>query len=247
MVAKAFDILSDSNKRVIHDEGGDADGSRGRSSASSYHQQQHAYNRRQGADVSPEDLFNMFFGGGMRNSFGPNMRAQQQQQRYRQQQQQQRFRQQHTRQQHDREEDVFGNLSQMMPIILIAILAIFAILFTFEGEPLYTFRPSPSNTNIRNTRANNVNYYVNPKVFDITVKNNMHKFSRTERQIESDWLGELRTSCHSEQRHRDNLMTQADGVLFGIVGRNEKAYKKAEKMKLKHCDELRRLGPKIRR
>ncbi|KAI7887675.1 uncharacterized protein EV154DRAFT_520392 [Mucor mucedo] len=245
LVAKAFDILSDSNKRAIHDEGGDADGSRGRSSGASYHQQhqQYAY-RRQGDDVSPEDLFNMFFGGGMRNSFGPNMRAQQQQ-RYRQQQQQQRFRQQHTRPQQP--EDLVGSLSQMMPVILIAILAIFAILFAFEGEPLYTFRPSQTNTNVRNTRANNINYYVNPKVFDTTVKNNMHKFSRTERQIESDWLGELRTSCHSEQRHRDNLMTQADGVLFGIVGRNEKAYKKAANMKLKNCDELRRLSPKIRR
>ncbi|KAG2231912.1 hypothetical protein BDF21DRAFT_452476 [Thamnidium elegans] len=247
LVAKAFDILSDSNKRAIHDEGGDADGSRGRSSAASYHQQQYAYNRRSGDDVSPEDLFNMFFGGGMRNSFGPNMRAQQQQQRYRQQQQQQRYRQQYTRQQtRNGDDDLAGNLSQMMPIILISILAIFALLFSFEGEPLYTFRPAPPNTNMRTTRANNINYYVNPKVFDTTVKNNMHKFSRTERQIETDWLGELRLNCQSEQRHRANLLAQADGVLFGIVGRNEKAYKKAENMKMANCDELRRLAPKIR-
>lgn len=248
MVAKAFDILSDSNKRAIHDEGGDADNSRGRSSAASYHQQQqYAYNRRSGDDVSAEDLFNMFFGGGMRNSFGPNMRAQQQQQRFRQQQQQQRFRQQHTRQQtRNGNDDLAGSLSQMMPIILISILAIFALLFSFEGDPLYTFRPAPPNTSLRTTRANNINYYVNPKVFDTTVKNNMHKFSRTERKIEIDWLGELRVNCQSEQRHRANLLAQADGVLFGIVGRNEKAYKKAENMKMPHCDELRRLAPKIR-
>ncbi|KAI9364724.1 hypothetical protein BD770DRAFT_152370 [Pilaira anomala] len=247
LVAKAFDILSDSNKRAIHDEGGDADGSRGRSSAASYHQQQYAYNRRSADDVSPEDLFNMFFGGGMRNSFGPNMRAQQQQQRFRQQQQQQRYRQQYTRQQtRNGEDDLAASLSQMMPLILIAILAIFAVLFSFESEPLYTFRPSPPNTNLRTTRANDINYYVNPKVFDTTVKNNMHKFSRTERQIEKDWLGELRLNCQSEQRHRANLLNQADGVLFGIVGRNEKAYKKAENMKMTHCEELRRLAPKIR-
>lgn len=247
VVAKAFDILSDSNKRAIHDEGGDADGSRGRSSAASYHQQQYAYNRRSADDVSPEDLFNMFFGGGMRNSFGPNMRAQQQQQRFRQQQQQQRYRQQYTRQQtRNGEDDLAASLSQLMPLILIAILAIFAVLFSFESEPLYTFRPSPPNTNLRTTRANDINYYVNPKVFDTTVKNNMHKFSRTERQIEKDWLGELRLNCQSEQRHRSNLLNQADGVLFGIVGRNEKAYKKAENMKMTHCEELRRLAPKIR-
>lgn len=247
MVAKAFDILSDSNKRAIHDEGGDADSSRGRSSAASYHQQQYAYNRRSGDDVSPEDLFNMFFGGGMRNSFGPNMRAQQQQQRYRQQQQQQRNRQQYTRQQtRNGDDDLAGNLSQMMPIILISILAIFAVLFSFEGDSLYSFHAAPPNTNLRTTRANNIDYYVNPKVFDTTVKNNMHKFSRTERQIETDWVGELRSSCQMEQRRRANLMTQADGVLFGIVGRNEKAYRNAENMKMPYCEELRRLAPKIR-
>jgi DnaJ family protein B protein 12 len=250
VVAKAFDILSDSNKRAIHDEGGDADGSRGRSSATSFHQQQYSYNRRQADDVSPEDLFNMFFGGGMRSSFGPGFRQQQQQQRFRQQQQQQqRFRQQYARpQQQTRhgDADLAGSLSQMMPIILISILAIFALLFSFEGEPLYTFRPSPPNTNMRTTKSNNINYYVNPKTFDSTVKSNIHKFARTERQIETEWLGELRAGCQSEQRHRSNLLAQADGVLFGIVGRNEKAYKKAENMKMKSCDELRRLAPKIR-
>ncbi|KAL9556787.1 hypothetical protein MBANPS3_001685 [Mucor bainieri] len=243
LVAKAFDVLSDSNKRAIHDEGGDADNSRGRTS--SYHQQhqQHAYNRRYGDEVSPEDLFNMFFGGGMRNNFGPSFRAQQQQQRYRQQQQ--RFRQQ---QRHQRagDGDLSSNLSQMMPIILISILAIFALLFSFEGEPLYTFRPQPPNTNLRSTKFNHINYYVNPKVFDTTVKNNGYKFQRTEKQIESEWLGELRAACTQEQRHRANLMAQADGVVFGIIGRNENAYNKAANMKMKNCDELRRLAPKIR-
>lgn len=244
VVATANDVLSDSNKRAIHDEGGDADGSQGRSSSSSFHQQQ-AYNRRYQQGAPAEDFFDMFFNNNMRTPFGPSMR-QQQQQRYRQQQQQQRYRQQYARQQTQGDEDIAGTLSQLMPIILISILAVFALLFSFEGDPLYTFRPSPPNTNLRSTRSNNINYYVNPGTFDTNVKNNMHKFSRTERQIESDWLGELRASCQQEQRHRANLLAQADGVLFGIVGRNEKAYKKAENMKMKYCDEYRRLAPRIR-
>ncbi|CAO3618240.1 unnamed protein product [Mucor hiemalis] len=187
----------------------------------------------------------MFFGGGMRStSFGPGVRAQQQ--RYRQQQQHQRFRQQHARQQAPGgDPDLAGTLSQLMPIILIAILGIFALLFSFEGEPLYTFRPAPPNTNLRSTRSNHVNYYVNPKIFDINVKNNMHKFARTERQIESEWLSELSSSCQQEIRHKRNLLAQADGVFFGI-GRNEKAYKKAENMKMKYCDEYNRLAKRIR-
>lgn len=248
MVAKAFDVLSDSNKRAIHDEGGDLD-SRGRSTSSAYHQhQQYAYNRRYTDEGSPEDLFNMFFGGGMRNNFGSGFRQQQQQQqRYRQQQQ--RYRQQQRYQRaagNGVDIDLSSGLSQMMPIILISILAIFALLFSFDGEPVYTFRPTTTNTNIRSTKSNNINYYVNPSVFDKTVKNNMYKFQRTERQIESEWIGELRTACQSEQRYRANKLAQADGIIFGIVGRDEKAYKAAENMKMKNCDELRRLLPKIR-
>ncbi|CEP17378.1 hypothetical protein [Parasitella parasitica] len=243
LVSKAFDVLSDSNKRAIHDEGGDADTSRGRTSSYHQHHQQHAYNRRYGDEMSPEDLFNMFFGGGMRNNFGPNFREQQQQQRYRQQQQ--RFRQQQ-RQQRGGDGDFSGGLSQMMPIILISILAIFALLFSIDGDPLYTFRPQPPNTSLRSTKPNHINYYVNPKVFDSTVKSNIYKFQRTERQIENEWLGELRAACHQEQRQRANLMAQADGVVFGIIGRNEKAYKKAENMKMKNCEELKRLAPNIR-
>ncbi|KAI8069800.1 DnaJ domain-containing protein [Gilbertella persicaria] len=248
LVAKAFDVLSDSNKRAIHDQGGDADNNRARSTASSfYHQPQYAYSRRHGEEVSPEDLFNMFFGGGMRNNFGPGFRHQQQF-RYRQQQQQQRYSRSHqnnNRQQRGGD-DLLGGLSQFLPIILLFLLAIFAILFSFEGEPTYTFRPSVPNTNLRTTKFNHINYYVNPKVFDTTIKNNKYKFQRTERQIESDWLSELRHGCQQEQRRKANLLAQAEGIMFGIVGRDEKAYKKAQNMKMKNCDELRRLSRKIR-
>lgn len=246
VVAKAFDVLSDSNKRAIHDEGGDLD-SRGRST--SYQHQQYAHNRRYTEEVSTEDVFNMFFGGGMRNNFGNGFRQQQQQQqRYRQQQQ--RYRQQQRYQRaaggNGVDIDLSSGLSQMMPIILISILAIFALLFSFDSEPLYTFRPTTTNTNIRSTKSNNINYYVNPNVFDANVKNNLYKFQRTERQIESEWVGELRAACQSEQRYRANKLAQADGIIFGIVGRDEKAYKEAQNMKMKSCDELRRLLPKIR-
>lgn len=228
VVAKAFDVLSDSNKRAIHDQGGDAEMSRGRSSGFHSHHHQ-AYNRRYAnEEVSPEDLFNMFFGGGGVN-FGPGNRAQRRQQQRRYQ------------------EDDIGvvGLAQMMPVILLILVAIFALLFSTESEPLYTFYPTTTNNNLRNTKSNHINYYVNPQSFDTQVKNNINRFRRTENQIEMDWLHELRVACQSEQRMRANLLAQADGLMFGI-GRNEKAYKKAESMTMEKCEELRRLAPKIR-
>ncbi|OBZ91286.1 DnaJ subfamily B member 14 [Choanephora cucurbitarum] len=251
LVAKAFDVLSDSNKRAIHDEGGDIDNNRGRTS-NSYYQPQHTYQRRYTNEVTPEDLFNMFFGGGMRNGFGTGFRQQQQyHQQFRSRQQQSRFGRQQQQQQQQRQyqqayQQHTNGLTQFLPIILLLLVAVFAMLFSFEGEPTYSFRPTPSNTNLRTTQSNHINYYVNPNVFDTTIKNNRYKFKRTEKQIESDWLNELRHACQQEQRHKSNLLSQADGIMFGIIGRNEKAYKKAQNMKLKHCNELRRLSRKIR-
>ncbi|KAI8988100.1 hypothetical protein BDF20DRAFT_910639 [Mycotypha africana] len=250
LVAKAYDILSDPQKRAIHDEGGDLDNSsRGRSSS---YQQYHAYNSSYGQDISPEDLFNMFFGGGVRTSnFGPGAGYRYQQQQFRQRHpfynnRQQRRQQQYNNHQHQQESTFsIGMLSQFLPIILLFLLAIFSLIFSFESEPLYTFRPQGSNVQLRSTQANNIKYYVNPKSFAQYVNQNAWKFQRTERQIESAWVDELRLACQQEQRQRANLMAQADGIIFG-VGRNEKAYRQAEKMQLKHCEELRRLAPKIR-
>ncbi|KAI8345360.1 DnaJ domain-containing protein [Blakeslea trispora] len=249
LVAKAFDVLSDSNKRAIHDEGGDIDNSRGRSSASSYYQSQHTYQRRYAEEVTPEDLFNMFFGSGMRSGFGTGFRQHHSQFRSRQQHQQRsgRQQQQYQRQHQQQYQQHHTNgLSQFLPVILLLLLAIITMLFSFESEPPYSFRPTPPNTNLRTTQSNHINYYVNPKVFDKTIKNNRYKFQKTEKQIESDWLSELRHACQQEQRHKSNLLSQADGIMFGIIGRNEKAYKRAQNMKLKSCNELRRLSRKIR-
>ncbi len=67
MVSKAFQILSDPQKRAAYDQHGDDPDSRfaGMSAAQGF--------GRDGAtfqgEMSPEDLFNMFFGGGMPPGF----------------------------------------------------------------------------------------------------------------------------------------------------------------------------------
>jgi DnaJ-class molecular chaperone len=69
VVSKAFQILSDPQKRSIYDQsGGDPDSRFG--GASSGMAQTFAGQQFEG-EISPEELFNMFFGGGLGGNMGP--------------------------------------------------------------------------------------------------------------------------------------------------------------------------------
>ncbi|KAI8982632.1 hypothetical protein BDB01DRAFT_793479 [Pilobolus umbonatus] len=181
--------------------------------------------------MTNEDLFNMFFGSGMRTSFNS-------QDTFRQ-------RQDFLRQQQRRQQQTDNSILPFIPLILIGVLAIVAALFSIEGDPVYSFQPSPPLSSYRTTKSNYIPYYVNPSVFN-DIKKNPFKFNKLERQIELDYLGELRSRCQQEQRYRSNLLAEADGILFGIVGRNEKAYKEAQRYEMKNCDQLKKLAGKIR-
>jgi len=78
VVSKAFTVLSDPQKRAVFDQYGPEDANKGRSSGVNYDRSQPAGYSHQspfarggsgmhgfgGEEMSPEDLFNMFFGGG---------------------------------------------------------------------------------------------------------------------------------------------------------------------------------------
>jgi DnaJ family protein B protein 12 len=132
-VGLAYGTLSDPQKRTIYDRYGDEDpdntggGMRQAGGGGGVH-------FRPGQDVSPEDIFNMFFGGGMpgghmrgpggvhfSSNFGQQQQRRQQQQRQQQQQQQQQRRGQGQRPQQPANQ--FQSLLQVVPFFLILILS----------------------------------------------------------------------------------------------------------------------------
>ncbi|KAI8874929.1 DUF1977-domain-containing protein [Backusella circina FSU 941] len=213
VISKAFDTLSDNQKRAIHDSGGDR--IRQAPSSSTYSRQQSYYYQQQQQD----DFLNMFFGNNNNN----------------------------TRRHYDRrrraQTSETENMTPLIPIILVALLFLFSLLFSFDNEPLYSFRPTQTHVNTRYTKANNIKFYAQPQ-FDATVNANQFKFKSIERQIESDWLSEVRFHCQREQRRRADLLARAEGFLWG-AGRDQKLYKQAEEMKMPNCEEARRLMTRI--
>jgi DnaJ-class molecular chaperone len=109
-VGKAFTILSDPDKRAHYDRYGDQAPEQTQRQA-----RQHRYHQE---DISPEEIFNMFFGGGFRPR--QPQRAHPHQQRQRQAEQQ----------------DQRATFMQFLPLLLILLLSILSL----PAQPEMPFR-----------------------------------------------------------------------------------------------------------
>ncbi|KAG0043459.1 hypothetical protein BGZ83_011389 [Gryganskiella cystojenkinii] len=186
---KTFTVLSDPQKRAIFDQYGPEDANKGRSvnydrSQPAGHAYQHPSTRSNGfggEEMSPEDLFNMFFGGGGFQQYGGRSRAhqaqqQRQQQYYRQRQQEQQRRQRSTAAGGSDLGSGLGSLIQLLPLIILIIVSVSSGLFSgsssssnsYANHPIvnaFSLRPREQFTTARHTTFRKVPYFVNEPQF----------------------------------------------------------------------------------
>ncbi|KAG1881104.1 hypothetical protein F4604DRAFT_1746478 [Suillus subluteus] len=262
MVSKAFQVLSDSQKRAIYDQSGSDPESRSGGMSSRGPGFSASPFGGEG-EMSPEDLFNMFFGGGgmaMNGGFGggpfgggpvftasfgpggfrtPRMRtnmggAQAQQQG----------------------EGAQGRslLMQLLPLILLItfsfLSAIPDMFSTSIPDPRYSFSPSTRFNTERQTSGLGIKYHVNELEFKnhrqiaADIAGGVHRrgsaLSKFEGQVEHLYTNNLYGDCQRavdrRQRRRD-----AEVGLFG-VGTDWEKVKAIEAEKIDSCEELKRLG-----
>jgi DnaJ family protein B protein 12 len=254
VISKAFTVLSDPQKRAIHDAGGGdpeqrGGGGGGHPGFSGFRAQNFGASPF-GDELSPEDLFNMFFGGGeginmanMRQggsfSFGggpafssatfvgPGFRARSFNtagggNHYQQAQPQQ-------------QRSGWSILIQILPLILLFGYTLFSGLLTDE-TPIFSFQATSVYSQPRYTSDHRVPYYVDPNAFKPYLSNN-YKLLKVEQQVEVDWVRSLQQNCMQERKQQQIKLNNARGA-FGFVGRNAEKYQEALNMKLKSCDEL---------
>ncbi|KAJ2251893.1 Chaperone protein dnaJ [Coemansia sp. RSA 455] len=238
LVAHAFTILSDPDKRAHYDRYGVADGSSG------FSQQQPQQRRRAPAtmfqdELSPEDLFNMFFGGDTGGrfgvQFGPNVRFAQHFQSPNHGRQQQ-------REEDDSERTLWTACVQFVPLLFF-VVAIFAFLLGGSVMPDYSFEMSPPYTELRHTYARNVKYWVDPAEYarsslGAKTASSSHEVRSFERDVEAQYVSRLQRRCRQEKEHKRFSIHQAQGW-FGI-GNDRTKLQAAKDMPLPACDELKR-------
>eukprot|EP00873_Tetraselmis_striata_P041288 jgi/Tetstr1/461552/TSEL_006658.t1 len=218
-VSRAFSCLSDSDKRAAYDRYGHEDGAMAARQA--------AGGQRGGgggfaqADFDPDEIFNMFFGGGFAPGafhtagFGPQARvfrtrqARQQQQGQGQQQQQQ--------------NNPFANLIQLLPVLFIMLLT----LFQGSSEPAYSLQRSSKFPQQLVTETYGVTFYAKQPGFDKEYPVGSRERVKVEAHVERSYKEFLEERCYQE-RVKQQRMRAWD-------------WKKAREMRLSHCEEINRI------
>jgi DnaJ family protein B protein 12 len=257
VVSRAFQVLSDPDKKSKYDKfGGDPDSrftpSAGPSGASPFGGfGGGGFPRSAGAggpmfeeEISPEELFNRFFNGGFGGGgFGPfggpqfvfNMGGGPGFRVHQFGGPRPRRRPREASAQAEPAPSGWATFQSLLPLILLFVLPLLSSLFSGSSSPSgpsYRFDAAvPPHTMQRTTPKYSINYFVNPRdVEDYSAK----KLRQLDTKVEVDYITKLRYECESEVHARDRMMQEAQGWFFPDVEK----MKEARSMELKSCRRL---------
>ncbi|SPO21672.1 related to HLJ1 - Co-chaperone for Hsp40p [Ustilago trichophora] len=253
-VSKAFTILTDADKRAAYDRyGGDPDNARSAAGAAAAgHGNPFGGMRgtpfRGGGmyadEIDPNDLFNMFFGGGGMGGAqfggttftfgGPGMRTHQ-------------FRQQRPgprRQQADPQNASI--LLQLLPLLVLGLFSLLAYAPTLFStpDPSFTWSPSTTYKTQRMTENHRVPYYVNDNQFNnhpfVTGEGSKKDLAGFERRVENAYKQTLYSDCERKKEYQERRLASTRGFLG--IGGDEEAAKRILAEVYESCERLKDFG-----
>lgn len=251
----AYATLSDPQKRTIYDRYGDEDpdnrggGGGGGGRHGGFGGQNVHFN---GQNVNPEDIFNMFFGGGMpggvhmntggmpggfraySTGFGGARGGQQRPGQGQGQQAQQ--------------AGGLGSLLQLLPVLLLMLISFFN--FPSEsvnghtgGSQYFSLTHAPPYKNPMKTRLTKVTeipFFVTDK-FIRTYARDPYQLRQVESMVEKSYKKYLEKECNSQKGYKQQLERLAMNTNGLTEADRQKRLRKAQEFELKRCIELREL------
>lgn len=260
-VGLAYATLSDPQKRTIYDRYGEEDPDNRGGGMGGMRRGPGGMHFRPGQEVNPEDIFNMFFGGGMgggmhrgpggvhfTTNFGGGMPGgfrYQQQRRQAQQQQQQ-------------ETPGLANLIQLLPFLIIMLVSFFNIdngystgsSSTTTGSSrspglnryfaLHSVDPFVNELHTKLTTVKDIPYFVDDKFLRSHYRDR-YQLAQVERMVERAYENYLVDECNVQRRHKKALLKEVETK--PTEEEKEISRKTAEKFQLSRCVELNDLFP----
>ena len=221
-ISQAFKVLSDPDERAHYDRYGEerqAGGGMPRRGPGGMH-------RGPGGGVyaeelTPEDIFNMFFG---MPPAGHARQRQQQQQRY------------HYQNQRGQQAEVNMNLVQLAPFALMLLLSVFSSLPIGGEATPYSLRPADSYTLERATEGLGVPYYV-ADTFEMRHAD-PETLRQVEARVEADTLQRVRRRCQAERTSKQRMV---DAANQNKGEERSRMFEAADAVEMRWCDEKDRL------
>mmetsp|Transcript_11299 Transcript_11299/g.27243 ORF Transcript_11299/g.27243 Transcript_11299/m.27243 type:complete len:427 (-) Transcript_11299:125-1405(-) len=252
-VGLAYATLSDENKRTIYDRYGDEDpdntggGMGGMRRGGGVHMN--------GQEMSPEEIFNMFFGGGMGGGMGgPGFRMHTTgfgpggfhfQQGGAPRPRRQRGQQQQQRQAPNQQQASLGMLIQFLPLLMIMLMSFFRFGDDSSGADNRYFslthkQPYVNPLHTKLTTVKEIPYFVSDN-FLRTYYRDRYQLAQVERMVEKAYEQYLVDECDSQTRYKKALQRKA--YVEKDVVEKQKKTQKANEFNLSRCSELNDLFP----
>lgn len=256
IINKAWEVLSDPEKKRIFDQTGVDPDSRGAAAASGFsgfsNNNGNPFARAQGSQTQfngapfDDDIFNLFFGGGRGGaqtfSFGsgngftfhlfgggqdfPFFQANTPHQRQRRQPG---TRQGSAQQRQTEETPTTSLLIQLLPLLLFFIIPLITSLFG-DSEPAYSFSPTKDLSQIQHSPNYAIPYYVAP-ITDDSEKLSKREQNKMGEQVEQVYIQDKRSKCSRQRLRRSELIEEAQGWFFT----DEEKLKRAKNYPMPDC------------
>ncbi|XP_058807017.1 dnaJ homolog subfamily B member 12 [Phymastichus coffea] len=217
-IGNAVAVLTDVEKRKQYDMYGSDEE---RISSSRHTHTQYSYTRGFEADITAEELFNMFFGGFpqqefyMRRGGGRWMRQNEAQ---------------HAQHTHSQQQaNGYTTFLQMLPVLLLIVLTMMSSFYI--SDPVYSLHQSSKYSTQRITQNLKVPYYVKDN-FQTEYKDNLR---RLEHSVEEEYMNFLRHSCFRERNYRESMMWKARS--FG----DQEQFQRARNIEMPSCKKLQEM------
>ncbi|KAK3555811.1 hypothetical protein QTP86_029060 [Hemibagrus guttatus] len=233
-IGNAYAVLSNPEKRQQYDQYGEQSAAEtaGHSSAQPRyaHTHQRTFHRDFEADISPEELFNIFFGGRfptgnihVYTNRGASYSHFYQPRRRRA------YERREEEVQDNRSQNTFTAFLQLLPVLVLILISVITQLMATNPPYSLFYKPSMGLVVSRETQHMGVQYYV-----DKSFEKEYHgvALDELEKTIESDYIDHLQSSCWKEKQQKSDLAN------LGQLYRDERLKQKAETMKLDHCEKL---------
>ncbi|XP_009075503.1 PREDICTED: dnaJ homolog subfamily C member 18, partial [Acanthisitta chloris] len=224
-IGNAFAVLSNPEKRLRYDEFGSD-----QEQVSTGQARHYDYYTEFEADITPEEIFNVFFGGhfptGNIHMFSNVTRDPHY---YPRRHRPERAWTHEPEEEENRPQNSYSAFLQLMPVFIIIIVSVVTQLMATNPPYSLFYKSSIGHVISRETENLQVPYYVD-KNFEKNYQG--AELQELEKTVEKDYIDYIQSSCWKEKQQKSDLSNLAK------LYRDERLKQKAESLKLEHCEKL---------